>query len=294
MTNPTVSIIITCYNQENYILNSLRSVKNQTFKDWECIIVDDGSTDNSANLIDGFIKEDSRFIYVYQENKGVTLARNLGFKLSRGGFIQILDGDDTLLPDKLKDQLKCFDQDPELYICICDHQHFFEKKNLFEHYQFESIEEFPLEQLIYKWQNGVAFPIHAALYRRSLWLVEEELFPSDYKERSEDWVFNILVALKGKKYKFLDKVLCNYHMTGESYTSDLFNSASSAIHAAFYINKFLPKKYQKNFIDYTIKKSMERYLNSKKVAILYQSGNWRLGNFISKPFFYLKRIVKPN
>lgn len=293
MTNPTVSIIITCYNQENHILNSLRSVRNQTFADWECIIIDDGSTDKSANLIQNFISGDDRFKYVYQKNSGVSKARNAGFELVKGGYLQILDGDDTLLPDKLKQQLKCFDQDPELYVCICDHQHFFENKNLLEHYQFEPIKEFPLEQLIYKWQKGVAFPPHAALYKRSLWQEKEELFPSDYNERSEDWVFNVMVALKGKKYKFLNEILCNYHMTGESYTSDLFNSASSAIHAAFYLKPLLPKQYQDDFIDYTIKKSMNRYLDSKRREILRESGNWKLGNLLTTPFFRIKKLFDP-
>lgn len=292
MSKPIVSIIITCFNQENYIVSSLKSVKNQTFENWECIIIDDGSTDKSANLIKDFISGDVRFKYVYQENKGVSLARNLGFEFSKGDFIQILDGDDTLLPNKLMEQLKCFDEDPGLYVCICDHQHYFESKNLLEHYKFESIEEFPLEQLIYKWQNGVAFPPHAALYRRLLWQVDEEFFPSDYKKRSEDWVFNILVALKGKKYKFLDKILCNYHMTRDSYTSDLFNSASSAIHAAFYIKPLLPIQYQNNFIDFTIKKSMDRYLNSKRGEILRESGNWKLGNLLTFPFFRIKKFFK--
>lgn len=289
-----MTIILTCYNQEKFIVNTLKSVRDQDYKYWECIIVDDGSTDESASLIDDFIKNDPRFIYVYQDNKGVTSARNLGFELSKGNFIQILDGDDTFLPNKLSEQVEFFKEHPDVFICICDHQHFYEKNKQTKYYNFEPIQEKPLQQLLYKWELGVAFPPHAALYRKSLWDPVEDFFPSDYTERSEDWVFNILVALKGKKYHFLNRILCNYHINDESFTANNINGSIAPIYAAFYINKFLPEEFQKDFIDHTIKKTLKRYLDLEKPKLYKESGNWRLGNFISKPFFYLKKLRKTN
>ncbi len=292
MNKPFVSIITTCYNQTHHIRNTLNSVLNQTYSNWECIVVDDGSTDNSKEVIESFQKMDSRFIYVYKTNGGVTSARNYGFKMAKGNFIQFLDGDDSLLPEKLEKQIECFNKNPEIYICICDHQHYYVKQNRYKHYIFTPLKAQPLKQLLYNWQAGVAFTNHAPIYRRDLWHTDEVPFPVDYDGRSEDWIFNVLVALKNKKYYFLNEILCNYHITGESYTSETYNSSSSAIYAAFYLNNIIPEKYKNNFLEHTIKKSMDRYADSKKAAILHDSLNWRVGNFISKPFFFLIRLLR--
>lgn len=292
MNSGNISIIVTCYNQEHCIQATLASVLSQTYVNWECIIIDDGSIDDSAKVIKQCIKEDERFNYIYQTNAGVSKARNAGFALAKGEYINFLDGDDTFLPKKLEAQLAVFEENPEIFVCICDHQHYDVVKDEYAYYQFEPLHKKPLEQFIFKWQAGVAFPQHAALYKRSLWKAQETPFPEDYPHRSEDWVFNILIALKQKPYYFLKEVLCSYHHDKSSYTSEVYNSAASAIHAAFYINPYLPEKYRKDFLDHTIKKSMNRYLESKKVDILHNSGNWRLGNRLTKPFFWVKRKLK--
>ena len=292
MTTPLVSIIVTCYNQEYYIRQALESILSQTYTNWECIVIDDGSTDDSANVIRKFIKADKRFLYFHQPNAGVSNARNTGFALAKGEYINFLDGDDTFLPEKLALQMRVFEDNPEVDICICNHQHYDARKNVFAYYSFEILEEKPLKQILYKWQNGVAFPLHAAMYRSYIWKEGESPYPKEYHGRSEDWIFNILVALKNKKYYYLSKVLCTYHHDGSNYTNDVFNSASSAIHAAFFIHPFLPKEFQTDFIDHTIRKSMNRYVNGQKVAILHDSGNWRLGNFLTEPFFWLKKKIR--
>ncbi|BAI62003.1 putative glycosyltransferase [Methanocella paludicola SANAE] len=93
---PTVSIIIPAYNQQEYIQSALSSVIDQTLKDWEAIIVNDGSTDNTDIIAQEFIKKDSRFNYIYQDNKGLSEARNTGLKLAKGKYVVFLDSDDIL------------------------------------------------------------------------------------------------------------------------------------------------------------------------------------------------------
>lgn len=292
MASSLISIIVTCYNQAHCIDKTLKSIAAQTYQNWECIVVDDGSTDNSADVINEVIKNDQRFIYNYQDNQGVAKARNKGFALAKGVFINFLDGDDTFLPEKLEKQLQVFQEHPEVSICICDHQHYNVITKKYAYYKFESLKSYPLKQIVYEWQAGIAFPLHAVLYKRTLWGIKELPFAEDYHRRSEDWVFNIQVALKHKPYYFLHEVLCVYHHDDSNYTADIFNSAGSAIHAAFYIKPLLPLKFQTDFLDHTIRKSMNRYLESKKVEILHSSGNWRLGNRLSKPFFWVKRKLK--
>jgi len=292
MQKEKVSIIVTCFNQEHCIERSLQSISDQSYSHWECIIIDDGSKDSSADTIKAYIDGDLRFKYVFQKNSGVAAARNKGFSLASGDYINFLDGDDTFKPKKLEKQIDCFINDAKLDICICDHDHYIHNSNTVEYFKFTELKPDPIKQIIYDWQDGVAFPQHAVLYKRAVWDMQEKPYPTDYKGRSEDWIFNITVALKGKQYFFLNKILCTYHHYGNNYTTEIFNSASSAIHAAFYINKKLPEEYQTDFIDHTIQKSMNRYLEDKKIKILQSSGNWRLGNIITRPFFTIKDKVK--
>lgn len=93
------SIIIPIYNVGDYLDRTLQSVKRQSFESWECILVDDGSTDNSAKICKFYEKSDSRFQYILQENGGVSSARNRGLSKAVGKWILFLDGDDILLPD---------------------------------------------------------------------------------------------------------------------------------------------------------------------------------------------------
>src|SRR5574344_53709 len=92
--NPLVSIIIPCYNDAEYVAEAIASVKSQTYNNWECIIVNDGSTDNSEEVILPLL--DNRFKYLKQENKGVSAARNFAIKSSRGKYILPLDADDMI------------------------------------------------------------------------------------------------------------------------------------------------------------------------------------------------------
>ena len=286
-----VSVIVTCYNQARCITNTLESIVAQTYTNWECIIVDDGSEDDSAAVINDFIKDNTRFTYLFQNNQGVSVARNTGFKLASGNFVNFLDGDDTFLPNKLKEQVQVFEDNPEIAVCICDHQFYLEKKEVYKYYEFEKLTIKPLEQILFKWHNGVAFPLHAPLYKRSLWEDQEVPFQEDYNYRCEDWVFNVLVALKDKNYYMLDKVLCNYHMGNSNFTNDTKILATAAIKAASYLKPKLPKQYQENFIDTTINNSLDMYLDSQKIKILQESKNWRIANAISKPFIsFLKRV----
>ena len=291
MTYPLISIIVTFYNQAYYIAKTLESIKLQTYTNWECIIVDDGSEDDSAELIKEFIKYDKRFTYLVQDNQGVARARNNGFALATGCFINFIDGDDTFLPDKLKEQIQVFKDNPEIAVCICDHQFYLEKQEVYKYYEFEKLTIKPLEQILFKWHNGVAFPPHAALYKRSLWEDQKAPFPEDYNHRCEDWVFNVLLALKDVNYYMLDKVLCNYHMAATNFTNNNKSLATAAIKAALYLKSKLPEQYQEDFIDTTIDNNLNMYLESEKINILQQSKNWRIANAISKPFIsFLKRV----
>ena len=103
MENTLVSIILPTYNRADFIAKALDSVLAQTHENWECVIIDDGSTDHTDEVLSGYV--DPRFVRLRQENQGVSGARNTGVAASRGEVIALLDSDDEWLPGKLATQL---------------------------------------------------------------------------------------------------------------------------------------------------------------------------------------------
>ena len=111
MTYPKVSIIIPTYNRVDLLPRAINSVLNQTFQDFELIVVDDGSTDNTKQVVEEFQKKDKRIKYIWQENSGAPAKpRNTGIKNSQGEYIALLDHDDEWLPEKLEKQLEIFEK----------------------------------------------------------------------------------------------------------------------------------------------------------------------------------------
>lgn len=105
--SPLVSIIIPCYNATPYITETLESVIAQTYTNWECIIVDDHSTDNSWEIIQSYQQRHPEKIFIHKNpRKGACAARNVGFKHSKGELIQYLDADDLIAGNKLQEQLQ--------------------------------------------------------------------------------------------------------------------------------------------------------------------------------------------
>ncbi len=102
---PLITIIIPCYNQEKYLNETYESLKGMSYKNWECIIIDDGSTDNSLEVIKSLAILDERVKYISKENGGTASARNMGISEARGEYIQFLDADDYLDPEKIEKQL---------------------------------------------------------------------------------------------------------------------------------------------------------------------------------------------
>lgn len=123
---PTVSVIIPTYNRENRIGNAIRSVLSQTFPDFEIIVVDDASQDNTKEMVAGLSDERIRYIK-HDKNRGGSAARNSGIKTARGKYIAFLDDDDEWMPAKLEKQVSKFMQSSEKvgliycgYICLHD------------------------------------------------------------------------------------------------------------------------------------------------------------------------------
>jgi glycosyltransferase involved in cell wall biosynthesis len=123
MENPRVSVIIPVYNGAKHLDDSISSVLNQHYENWECIIVDDGSTDGSASVIQKY----KPVIYLHQENTGVAAARNLGIEKSSGEYLAFLDADDIWDPGKLALQIRYMEANRDIGYSFTKHSLFLDE-----------------------------------------------------------------------------------------------------------------------------------------------------------------------
>lgn len=122
MTHPFVSIIVPIYNVEPYLRGCLDSLLNQTFKNFEVIMIDDGATDSSGAIADEYAAKDNRFQVIHQQNKGLSGARNTGLKVAKGSYISFLDSDDYFHPDFLNLMIETA-QNEQTDVVFCNLQH---------------------------------------------------------------------------------------------------------------------------------------------------------------------------
>lgn len=123
MITPKISIIIPVYNKESYLSRCLDSVLVQTFADWECLLIDDGSKDRSGLICDEYSKRDKRFIVVHKENGGVSSARNCGLERAKGAYIVFVDADDEIAPNTLQDNQALLDKEPDVLEYPCTYRY---------------------------------------------------------------------------------------------------------------------------------------------------------------------------
>ena len=105
MVETLVSIITPCYNGSDYIAETIESVMAQSYSNWEMIVVDDGSKDSTASIVQNYVEKDARIKLIRQKNKGSAAARNNGIKSAKGRYIALLDSDDVWMPEFLEKQI---------------------------------------------------------------------------------------------------------------------------------------------------------------------------------------------
>ncbi|MCX2575929.1 glycosyltransferase family 2 protein [Pedobacter sandarakinus] len=201
--NPPISIIVPCYNQGKYLRETLNSVRNQAYQNWECIIVNDGSADETHEVATSFVEEDCRFRYFSQSNMGLSGARNTGIKVAHGDFIQLLDSDDLIEQNALSSKVSH----------LKDHVINYSSMKYFESDKPEDLKIVGREGFIahteLKWDDSHAsqyellklrnpFVISAPLYPR---LVFEQIGFFDINLSAlEDWDFNFRCVHAGFKF----------------------------------------------------------------------------------------------
>lgn len=199
-----VSIIVPCYNQEAYLADTLDSILEQSYQHWECLMIDDGSTDHTGQIALEYCKRDKRFKYFYQENAGVSAARNTAFQHIQGNYVQFLDGDDMIQPEKLRSQVEYLEAHTDVQIVISDFIEVSSKAEMHRKHGLtpneyrKSMDGKIMSSILV---HGNYIRINAPLARRSVYI--NPVFDPSLKA-IEDWDLWIRLALENGHFHFLD------------------------------------------------------------------------------------------
>jgi len=206
--SPTVSVIIPAHNYARYLSYAIESVRAQTWDDWECIVVDDGSTDETPELLARLTIEAPRLVVVSQSQQGLSAARNAGLRKARGEFIQFLDADDLLLPTKLATHVQALQSDLDVDIVYGPTRYFDDAHPEVSRTSFrgpEGPEPPPLpgrgNAVIERFLAGNQMTVVAPLVRRSIFDAVGSF--DERLRRMEDWDLWLRCAIAGYRFEFI-------------------------------------------------------------------------------------------
>lgn len=206
---PLVSVVMPSYNYARFIVESLESLRAQTYRRWECVVVDDGSTDDTAEVVARFVEREPRVRYVRQANQRQSVAKNTGLAAASGEYVQFLDADDLIEPRKFERQVEFMEAHADADL-VYGGVRFFNTERPGERLHSMFGENRPWMPEASGAGREVLLPllgqnimvINAPLLRRS---VVEDVGPFDpLLTPVEDWDYWIRCALAGKRFEFRD------------------------------------------------------------------------------------------
>lgn len=220
MNTPTVSVVMPVYNTEKYVREAIESILNQTFTDFELLIINDGSTDNSLSAIRSFTDSRIRVINL-EENRGNRVAANIGLREAKGKYVVRMDSDDIAVPDRIEAQVKFMEEHPEIGLSGGHLQLFGNSSDIWH---------FPIDRNIINnsliFGPGVSQPV--SILRTKVYR-ENNVY---YKEQGESYAEDLEFFLRLKKvteFGNIDKILIYYRRHEENITIKL-KSKSAELH----------------------------------------------------------------
>lgn len=276
MNDIKVSVIVPIYNAEQYLKRCINSIINQTYKNIEIILIDDGSEDNSFKICNEFAKKDGRINLICQRNSGVSVARNNGLNVCNGDYILFVDSDDYLELDCLETCLKIinmYDLDI-LKFGFVKELNLYKKKNKFNVLVNECIFKEEYNEKIYSYvlKTPDCCNIWNAIIKKDI--CTHKRFNKNLT-MGEDYLFFINCLVDSKKIYFLDKSFYHYIINDESITHNFdFEKNIKKLENSLYVNKKVQDilnfngYYQKN--DYIIQDS-KNILGNLEICIMNQN-----------------------
>lgn len=224
MLNPLVSIIIPTFDREHLISDTLDSIQNQTYKNWECIVVDDGSIDDTEIKLQNYIVNDERFKYFKRPEfrpKGANACRNYGFELSKGEFINWFDSDDIMDPNKLEVQVKILTQNQNTPYCICQTKWIDKTTGEFLGLRAKQISsENPFEDYTL---YTIFWSILAPIWRRDF-IEKNKLSFDETLHQSQEYDFHIKALAINSNYQAIDDVLVSMYRHDDNLSNNIYQS----------------------------------------------------------------------
>lgn len=260
-----ISIIVPCYNQAQYLDECLQSVLDQSYTDWECIIVNDGSPDNTEEIAKKWVDKDNRFKYLFKPNGGLSSARNAGIEIANGEWILPLDNDDRIGVQYLELASQEFDKGYAVIYC---------KAELFGEKEGEWI----LPEYSYNFLLGSNHIFCTSFFRKKDWLKYGK-YDESMKIGYEDWEFwiRLLKDNENEVYR-VDSIQFYYRIKIESMLKSI-NLEKDNITKSYIYNKNI-EIYNEKFGNYMYllnnKNIIEKELIVYKKA--YASKRYKLGN----------------
>lgn len=192
MSQPLVSIIVPSYNYAHYLPETLDAVRLQHHEHFELLLIDDGSTDGTRELVATYLSKDKRIKYIYQHNQGLSAARNTGLQYAQGDFIQFLDADDLISAEKIKLQLAHFETNPDVGLSYTDAFYFVHNQPEKRYRSIGLSNESWIPQFqnldVNTWRRlltGNIMPVNSALIRREA-IIQTGFFDTNLSSL-EDW-----------------------------------------------------------------------------------------------------------
>lgn len=269
-----VSIIVPCYNQAQYLPETLQSVCDQTYSNWECIVVNDGSPDNTEDVALEWVRKDIRFKYFSKINGGVSAARNFGIGKSSGKYILPLDADDVIGKTYLEKAVRVLDENEDIGIVYCSAVYFGDKKGNWE------IPKHSLKRSLFF--NTI---FSTALFRRSDF-EKTEGYNTNMIHGYEDWDFWLYLIEKGICVYKIPEKLFFYRIKANSRNSSIDWEKLITLYNQIIINHY--ELYQQHFRNPFI---MVEYLRFRQgfTGVLRKDILYLIENFkLSILFVYLR------
>lgn len=275
-----VSIIVPCYNQAQYLDEALQSLYNQTYTDWECTIVNDGSPDNTEEVVRKWEAKDPRFTYLYKENGGVSSARNLGIQNAKAAFILTLDADDKYEATFLEKALTVLLNNAEVGIVSSWGRYFTNDKQL---QVYKLMGESTVDFLFHNAAIGTS------LFRKECW-EQAGGYDENPENGYEDWEFYLRICALGWKVHIIEEVLFFYRQNIDSRSAGM-NLVHKETKKYIYIkNKDIYCIHYEELIDQFLTASD---LEKAEINKFRNTIDYKLGAAILKPlrtikWFFLK------
>lgn len=295
MSSSLVSVIVPCYNQSQFLAEALDSVLVQCYENWECIIINDGSPDNTEEVALRYCQKDNRFVYLKKENGGICSARNEGIRRSSGNYIFPLDADDKIGEEYFLKAVEILDKDSHAKVVYAEAELFGIDSGIWELPSY-SIKQLALENMI-----------PCSGFFRKTDFNKYGGYDESFSYGLEDWEFWLRILKDGGVVKKLPSVQFYYRKAENSRTKELLGNDGWNIEMR---NKLFLKHfdlYAQLFGDLISivadKKTLQEQLHQKQlqldrnqlqlnhtlhqIKLLYESRSYRLGNFILKNIKYI-------